>query len=176
MTDSKRYSDRAAGPPGSIAATLRAFAREDLEFLIAGGVAAQLYGSSRVTMDLDLIPSMKTKQWQKLIARLDANGFAAIDATTDEILNPTHLRKWARARGAIALRMRREAPPLTIDLLFQLGEHYEYYKGRCRTVGEGNEVLRVVSSDDLIEMKRAAGRPQDMLDIAAIEIAQGKAR
>jgi hypothetical protein len=52
MTREGSHTDLPADPPGSIAATLRELAREELEFLIAGGVAAQLYGSARVTMDL----------------------------------------------------------------------------------------------------------------------------
>lgn len=176
VTAPKRNTDRTAAPPGSIVGTLRALARGKLEFLIAGGVAANLYGSTRMTMDLDLIPSLKTKDWQRMLAQLETDGFVAVDATPEDLRNPTRLRRWARARGAIALRLRRETPPLTIDLLFQAGEHYEYYKGRCRTEGDGNELLRVVSPEDLIEMKRAAGRPHDFLDIAAIEAAKKKAR
>ena len=174
MTKDKKDPGQTGGAPGSIAETLRNLVRADLEFLIAGGVAAQIYGSNRVTMDLDLIPSVKSKDWQRLITKLESMGFVAMDAKRDEILNPTRLRKWARARGAISLRLRREEPPLSIDLLFFAGEHYEFYKGRCRKEGEGNEVLRVVSPFDLIEMKRTSGRPHDLLDIAAIEAAMGK--
>lgn len=35
------------------------------EFIIVGGVAAQLHGGNRVTFDIDLVPRLEAAQWAK---------------------------------------------------------------------------------------------------------------
>lgn len=35
-----------------------------VEFVIVGGVAAVLHGGSRVTFDLDVVPSLAPESWQ----------------------------------------------------------------------------------------------------------------
>jgi hypothetical protein len=37
------------------------------EFVIVGGVAAALHGGSRVTFDLDIVPSLEPARWQATV-------------------------------------------------------------------------------------------------------------
>ena len=43
---------------------LNALPDRHVEFVIVGGVAAALHGGSRVTFDLDLVPSLTPASWQ----------------------------------------------------------------------------------------------------------------
>ena len=43
---------------------LNALHDRHVEFVIVGGVAAALHGGSRVTFDLDLVPSLAPASWQ----------------------------------------------------------------------------------------------------------------
>ena len=45
-----------------------------VEFVIVGGVAAALHGSSRVTFDLDVVPSLAPESWQAAVDLLWALG------------------------------------------------------------------------------------------------------
>ena len=38
-----------------------------VEFVIVGGVAASLHGGSRVTFDLDIVPSLAPDSWQAVV-------------------------------------------------------------------------------------------------------------
>ncbi len=38
-----------------------------VEFVIVGGVAASLHGGSRVTFDLDVVPSLAQSSWQAAV-------------------------------------------------------------------------------------------------------------
>ena len=157
---------------GAIAGTLEALARNGVKFLVAGGVAAQLYGSRRLTMDLDIIPSLAAKDWRRLLAALRELGFSPTGAAWVEIENVTRLRKWARPRDAISIRFTRKKPPLTIDVLFAEGTRFhELVHGAKRAV-EGDLQMLIVGKADLIAMKRLAGRPQDVEDIRAMEAAE----
>lgn len=154
--------------PASIAETLQALLAKRVKFLVAGGVAANLYGSRRLTMDLDLIPSLVASNWKLLLSALKELGFQPVDATWIEIENITRLQKWARPRDAISLRFRRRNPDLDIDILFLEGRDYDSYAARARLAADSSMSLSIVGKDDLIAMKRRAGRPKDLADIEAI--------
>jgi hypothetical protein len=63
-----------------------------------------------------------------------------------------------------------------VDLLVEPSgcPRYEVLKANADRIDvEGSPVL-VASVDDLIAMKRAAGRPQDLIDLEALEIARSR--
>lgn len=147
---------------------LRICSEQDLPVVLAGGVAAQLYGSRRVTMDVDLIPSLRGRDWKRILETLRALGFSPVGAKWIEIENVTRLIKWARPRDVISLRFRRETPPLDVDLLFIEGDRYQEYATRAVVARDDALTLRILAREDLLAMKRRAGRPQDLQDIDAM--------
>jgi hypothetical protein len=53
-------------------------------------------------------------------------------------------------------------------------KRYRALEARALEVPFGDELIRVVSKDDLIRMKREAGRPKNLRDIAALtEVERG---
>ena len=56
-----------------------------------------------------------------------------------------------------------------IDLLVSESDNFEALKSRAEQITMGQAVYFVASIDDLIAMKRKAGRPQDILDIDILE-------
>ena len=70
-----------------------------------------------------------------------------------------------RVKGMLALNFR--TPDSTVDVDLLVGESDRFEELRARAVAltvEGRQFF-VASIDDLIAMKRVAGRPQDLLDI-----------
>jgi hypothetical protein len=57
---------------------------------------------------------------------------------------------------------------LTLDLLLVTPRHEETWTSR-EPFEFGERVVWVVSRDSLIQMKRRAGRPKDLADVAALE-------
>ena len=135
------------------------------EFVIVGGVAAFLHGGRRVTYDVDVVPRLDAKTWPGLIDAIwDAGGRPRIPETRESIKDVLNIEKWMRDKGMLALT----CGAIEIDLLVQQSHRFEQLKARAKTVELGGYGFLVVSIDDLIEMKRAAGRPQDLLDIAEL--------
>lgn len=155
------------GRPLDVRRLLETLARHGVDYVVIGGVATQVHGHRRTTMDLDLTPGPDPENLRRLGAALDELeaepvdynlGQAEISATDPERLaiaavvpplltrhGQVHILK--EPKGARAFeQMRRGA--LVIEL-------------------DGIEVA-IASLDDLIRMKRAAGRPVDLDDIAAI--------
>lgn len=153
--------------PLDLTRLLEALARHGVDYVVIGGVAAQVHGHRRTTMDLDLTPGTDPENMRRLAAALseleaqpadpDLAG-GEISATDPEHLTaaaivPPLLTRHGQVhilkepKGARGFAQMREAA-LVVEV-------------------DGTEVA-IVSLDDLIRMKRAAGRRGDLEDIAAL--------
>ena len=136
-----------------------------VDFVVIGGIAVVAHGYIRTTRDLDI--TYATDQ-----ENLDALGRVLVDLD-------------ARLRGvaeAVPLvpdgRTLRNAEMLTLetsegalDLLAAPpgAPSYTELKERAEAIQLEGSTFLTASIEDLIEMKRAAGRPRDLEDIEALE-------
>lgn len=161
------HGEVGAGRPLDIGELIAVLARHDVDYVVIGGVATQVHGHRRTTMDLDLTPDPDPENLRRLgaaLAELKARPRdsgaekAGISASDPERLAlaaivPPLLTSYGQIhilkepKGARAFDEMREGA-LVVDL-------------------DGNDVP-IVSLDDLIRMKRAAGRPADLDDIATL--------
>lgn len=131
--------------------------RFGVKFLVVGGYAVMLYAEPRYTKDLDVFLSRDESSIEGLRAALEEFGF------------PLSLE----AAGELALANRMISlgrPPSRIDILNEIpGVDFQQAWERRRIVSlEGVEVP-FIGLEDLIRSKRESGRPQDMLDVSALE-------
>lgn len=97
----------------------------NVDFVIVSGVAAALHGGSRVTFDLDVVPSLAPNSWMAAVDLLWALGARPrIPEPVERIRDVKQVRRWQREKG----------------------------------------------------MKRQAGRPQDLLDIAELQTIKTRLR
>lgn len=141
-----------------------------VEFVIVGGVAAALHGSSRVTFDLDLVPSLAEASWQAAVDLLWSLGARPrIPEPLDRIRDVEQVRRWQREKGMLALNFRTPDGRIEVDLLVSESERLASLRERAVKVTLDQRTFYVASIDDLIAMKRQAGRPQDLLDIVQLQ-------
>jgi len=133
---------------------------EGVDFVILGGFAAVIHGSSLPTEDIDLIPSREWENLERLaraLKRLEAKirtSGEAVPAPLDAafIKNMPHMLNLVTKYG-------------DLDLTFTpagLLKGYEEWRARARVaqLREGLSVV-VASLDDIIASKVAANRPKD---------------
>ena len=66
-----------------------------VEFVIVGGVAAALHGGSRVTFDLDVVPSLAPESWQAAVDLLWSLGARPrIPESLERIRDVEQVRRW----------------------------------------------------------------------------------
>jgi hypothetical protein len=143
---------------------LRTLSRHDVRYVVIGGLGARLHGSPSVTNDTDVCYQRSTANVERLAValrqlhaglrgadgdapfQLDAKTLAAGDhfTLTTDAGNLDILGTPAGVDGFDALA--REAKVFTIDGL----------------------TVRVASIEDLISMKRAAGRPKDLIEVEVL--------
>jgi predicted nucleotidyltransferase len=152
-------------PPLRADEILRRLVERGVDFVVIGGIAAVLHGSARTTFDLDIT-----------FATDDANLVALGDVLT---------ALGARLKGvddevpfvADAQTLRRVE---LLTLVTSLGEldvlsgppgaqPYGELRRNADRYDLGGFNVSVASIDDLIEMKQAAGRAKDLLDIEELE-------
>ncbi len=148
---------------------LQLLTRAGAEFVIVGGVAAFLHGGKRVTYDVDVVPKLDAETWPSLIDTIwSAGGRPRIPESREAIKDLRNIEKWMVEKGMLALTFRSDGGAIEIDLLVQQSHRFQELRARAKKIDFGGAEFWVVSLDDLIEMKRTAGRPQDLLDVAEL--------
>lgn len=135
----------------------RSFQRHDVKYVVIGGIAAILHGVPRATFDLDILIEATLDNAQRLLnALLDAGlGTAALTSPGDVLANEITVFKD---------RMRVDVQTSTPGLRFA-----EAWSHR-RTVAYQGQEFFILSREDLIRAKRAAGRPVDLEDVRLLEL------
>ena len=141
-----------------------------VDFVIVGGVAAALHGGTRVTFDLDVVPSLAASSWHAAIDVLWSLGARPrIPEPLERIRDVEQIRRWQRDKGMLALNFRTPDGSVEVDLLVSESDQFDQLRTRAVAVTLDERTFLVASIDDLIAMKSRAGRPQDVLDIAQLQ-------
>jgi predicted nucleotidyltransferase len=142
----------------------------NIDFVIVGGVASALHGSTRVTFDLDIVPSLAPNSWSAAIDLLWSLGARPrIPEPLERIRDVQQVRIWQREKGMLALNFRTPDGSTEVDLLISESDSFDTLRQRAASVTVEGRKFFVASIEDLIAMKQKAGRPQDLLDIAQLE-------
>lgn len=141
---------------------LEEFAREGVEHVVIGGYAIAYHVEPRATKDLDLLIEGSEENRARAARALERYGAPpnVVDAT--RMLGETEIVYLGRA-------------PLRVDLLRSIDgvSTADVLKNAVPATWDGTPI-RVIALDDLIANKRAAGRPQDLVDVAKLERARAK--
>lgn len=138
----------------------------DVEFMVVGGFAAVLYGAPTVTGDLDILPRVDQRNITRLAGVLKSLQTVVREPrSTGRRLEVTTRLLEQTAESAShggQLRTRTSSGPL--DILWRLhdGRGYEELLTGSVVLTEDDLNIRVIGLDDLIEVKAAIGRQQDL--------------
>lgn len=140
-----------------------------VEFVIVGGVAAALHGGSRVTFDLDIVPSLAPASWTAAVDLLwDLGARPRIPESRDRVRDLELVIRWRQEKHMLALNFRTPDGAVEVDLLVGESDRFADLRARAVPLTLAHRTFYVASIDDLIAMKTRAGRPQDLLDIAEL--------
>jgi len=136
---------------------LAEFARFGVRYALLGGYAVSFHGKPRLTKDLDLLISGLGDNLERVASALAAFGA------------PANVVESARTMATSEI-VHFGVPPVRVDLLRAAdGIATEDAIGRALLAVVGELEIPVLALDDLINNKRAAGRPQDLADAALLE-------
>ena len=145
--------------------------RAGVRYVVVGGVAVVLHGHPRLTADLDLAVDLSPTAARRAIDALTGLGLrprAPVEASG--FADPDTRARWAAERGMRVFSLQDPDDPLrVVDLFVENPIDFEELWSGSEVVALSGTTARVASIPDLIRLKRLAGRPEDALDVEALE-------
>ena len=144
-------------------AVFKALVDADVRFLVAGGLAVNVHGFMRMTLDIDLVVKLEPGNIHRAFAALAAGGYGpTVPVSAGEFGDAALRDSWVREKNMRVLRFHSEEHWDTpVDLFasepFPFDEEYDRSVVR-ELAGIGG--VHVISLRTLIRMKEAAGRPR----------------
>jgi len=132
---------------------LRLFNANQVKYLVIGGYALIQYAEPRYTEDLDLWISADASNAQAVYRALREFGAPLADLTAADFAQEGYFYQMG-------------VPPVRVDILMGIpGAIFADAWSRRMEVDFDGLLVPFIARQDLIAAKRAAGRPQDLLDV-----------
>jgi hypothetical protein len=135
---------------------LNLFNDNNVRYLVIGGYAVIQYGEPRFTKDLDLWISTDKENAGAVYNALKLFGAPLAGLTEEDFAEEGYFYQMGN-------------PPIRIDILMGIpGGDFEQAWGHRNQVDFGSVTVPFISKDDLIKVKLASGRIQDISDAKAL--------
>ncbi|MGH9318035.1 MAG: nucleotidyl transferase AbiEii/AbiGii toxin family protein [Thermoanaerobaculia bacterium] len=158
-------------PANAIVSILGTLAEARVRYVVVGGVAVVLHGHLRFTADLDLVLALDATNVLAALSALKTLGFqprAPVQA--DQFADPAVRASWIREKGLVVFSLWSPSYPGTdVDIFAEEPIPFAELSARAKTADLPDLSVPIASIPHLIAMKRTAGRPMDLADIAALE-------
>lgn len=127
-----------------------------VSYLIVGGYALAFHGAPRFTGDLDILIKPDHENASRIVAALDAFGFASLGLTESDFEQPDQVIQLGVA-------------PVRIDLITSItGVSWdEAFTGRVVS-SYGDVPVHYIGRQQFVLNKRATGRKRDLADLEAL--------
>ena len=130
---------------------LKSLKELNVKFVIIGATAFPVYGYSRATLDIDIFIRPERANAEKTLVALKSFGYDVRDVTVDELLTKKILIRQYLVETDIH--------PYVKGVSFD-----DVWINKVKSKF-GDTFVWFASLDDLIKMKKAAGRPKDIEDL-----------
>jgi hypothetical protein len=135
---------------------LKHFNDNNVRYLVIGGYAVIQYGEPRFTKDLDLWISTDKDNAAAIYRALKAFGAPLTGLTEADFAEEGYFYQMGN-------------PPIRVDILMGIpGGNFEQAWKERNEVAFDSLIVPFISKKELINVKLASGRPQDLLDADAL--------
>ncbi len=138
-------------------------------YVVVGGLAVVLHGHLRATGDIDLVVDLAPEQVDRTLAALEGAGFQPyLPVAPTHFADPAKRAVWVREQGMVVFSLRPRSGVPMVDLFLEHPMPFDQLWARSVVVNLRGVAVRIASIDDLIALKRQAGRPEDLTDAEAL--------
>jgi predicted nucleotidyltransferase len=142
-----------------------------VRYVIVGGVAVVLHGHPRLTADVDLVLDLEPNAARRAMQALIGIGLKArVPVDPLAFSDPRQREIWISEKNMQVFTLFSSINPLlAVDIFVQYPIPFEQLWAHSESFDLEGVSIRAACLEDLIAMKRAVLRPQDKLDIEALE-------
>ena len=146
------------------------FYESDVNYLVVGGVAVNLHGYLRFTGDLDILVLIESKNLDKLDQAMKELGYTErLSISIKDLEDEAKVTRWMGEKNLKAFTFLPPSEnPLQIDIVIEGSLNFLKLAKNKEIKEIGGVPIPIVSIDDLIIMKKHAGRDKDRLDVEAL--------
>jgi hypothetical protein len=132
---------------------LKLFNHNKVEYLVIGGYALIQYGEPRFTKHLDLWRQTAIDNAEAVYRSLKSFGAPLANLTKADFSEEGYFYQMG-------------APPVRLDIFMGIpGGNFDQAWATRNEVDFDGLIVPFISKEDLIAVKRASGRPQDLIDV-----------
>lgn len=161
----------------SVEAIARALDAAGVPFIVVGGLAVVAHGYGRQTQDIDIVIRLQPETVRNAFRGLESLGYRPrVPVTADGFADPKQRARWVDEKGMTVLSFdseRHRETPVDIFVTEPFDFEAEFRLALVEELAEGVPV-RILRLNALLALKRAAGRPQDLADIAELGLLHGE--
>lgn len=141
-----------------------------VEYIVVGGIAVNLYGYIRATMDLDILIMLDDTNTGKFIDIVkELRYIPRIPVALDDFCDPVKRKEWINEKDMKVFSVYNPNNPMEhVDILIEESIDFRKAFNRREIIKTDTIEINLINIDDLIKLKRIAGRERDKIDIKAL--------
>jgi hypothetical protein len=145
--------------------------KNNVQFLVAGGVAVALHGALRMTADLDIFISLDPENIRKFVILMTQNGFQPrVPVPPEDFIDPEKRKHWKKDKNMMVFTwVNKEHPTEIVDVFIDEPKPFKELYDRRLEAQTAQGKVPLVSIEDLIALKQNTGRQQDAADVQALK-------
>ncbi len=139
----------------------------EVRYMIAGGVAVNLYGIERATADIDIIVELESNNLARFVDSVKALGFKPkIPVKIEDFLSKENRECWIKEKGMMVFSLYDpKAPYFVVDIFVNIPFIFKDVYEKRITINSGKITIPLVPINELMKMKENTGRPKDTADL-----------
>ena len=144
---------------------------KEIRYVVAGGVATVLHGVVRLTMDLDLIVYLEMDNVLRFVQGMTELGYSPkAPVKAEEFADPAKRKSWIQEKGMKVFSFCDPKDPFKlVDVFVEEPIPFGQMEQEKIQVTVNETPIWIVSKRHLIQLKKIAGREQDVADIQALK-------
>lgn len=150
---------------------IQAFSKNDIKYVLVGGLAVVLHGHPRLTTDIDLVIGLEEENALRAMKCLTDLGFKPkVPVKAEDFANKEIRQSWVKEKGLVVFTMYHPSDPLIlIDIFVEEPIPFNEMLNDSEIKDLNGTEVRIVGIKHLIEMKEKANRPKDREDIEVLK-------
>ncbi|MFH1876685.1 MAG: hypothetical protein ABH865_07320 [Candidatus Omnitrophota bacterium] len=142
------------------------FQKQKVKYVIVGGIAVNLLGYMRSTADMDILVEMSNENLAKIVTILKNEGYRVKQPVEPMDVAVKEIREdWIKNKNMKAFNFYKEDELKEVDIIIKSPVSFEKASKTAIPMKINDTIFPVISIDNLIKMKKAAGRDVDDVDL-----------